>query len=88
MCLYCLRVSLGTRCSELATSSNEKAFGASSGLLEVCRERGGGKQCSTTGPFQIVCVCVCSRAKRVIKGVALRSLVSVLRALEVTFVTV
>ena len=54
------------------------------------RERGGGKQCSTTGPFQIVCVClcVCSRAKRVIKGVALRSLVSVLRALEVTFVTV
>ena len=35
-----------------------------------------------------VCVCVCSRAKRVIKGVALRSLVSVLRALEVTFVTV
>lgn len=56
------------------------------------RERGGGKQCSTTGPFQILCVCVClcvgNRVKWVIKGVALRSSVSVLRALEVTFVTV
>ena len=35
-----------------------------------------------------VCLCVCSRVKRVIKGVALRSLVSVVRAREVTFVTV